>query len=108
MVARRARVCGGLARRSYFSRAGPGSGLPDWGSKMLDAGSHPHCRTTAPDGMPRRARGDAMRACALLPRRGMDNVTFEVDYPHSASTFPNTLARGLPGQAIRMLHLDLD
>jgi len=50
-------------------------------------------------------------------------VTFEVDYPHTDSTFPNTVAlatemfAGLTdeqrykvcrGNAIRMLHLDLD
>jgi predicted TIM-barrel fold metal-dependent hydrolase len=54
---------------------------------------------------------------------GEDNVTFEVDYPHTDSTFPNTVAlaremfAGLTdeqrykvcrGNAIRMLHLDLD
>jgi predicted TIM-barrel fold metal-dependent hydrolase len=52
---------------------------------------------------------------------GEDNVTFEVDYPHTDSTFPNTVAlaremfAGLTdeqrykvcrGNAIRMLHLD--
>jgi predicted TIM-barrel fold metal-dependent hydrolase len=54
---------------------------------------------------------------------GEDNVTFEVDYPHTDSTFPNTVAlaremfAGLTdeqrykvcrGNAIRMLHLDQD
>src|SRR5882757_605585 len=54
---------------------------------------------------------------------GEDNVTFEVDYPHTDSTFPNTvpLAKEMladlteeqrykvcRGNAIRMLHLDLD
>ena len=54
---------------------------------------------------------------------GADNVTFETDYPHTDSTWPNTLevATGLMqgvaegdvykimrGNAIRMLHLDLD
>jgi predicted TIM-barrel fold metal-dependent hydrolase len=54
---------------------------------------------------------------------GEDNVTFEVDYPHTDSTFPDTVAlatemfAGLTdeqrykvcrGNAIRMLHLDLD
>ena len=54
---------------------------------------------------------------------GEDNVTFEVDYPHTDSTFPNTVAlaremfAGLSdeqrykvcrGNAIRMLHLDQD
>jgi len=54
---------------------------------------------------------------------GEDNVTFEVDYPHTDSTFPEThelakeMMAGLTseqvykicrGNAIRMLHLDLD
>src|SRR3954465_2750628 len=58
-----------------------------------------------------------------LHRIGVDNVTFETDYPHTDSTWPNTLevARemmgALPadvvykivrGNAIRMLGLDLD
>jgi predicted TIM-barrel fold metal-dependent hydrolase len=58
-----------------------------------------------------------------LHRIGVDNVTFETDYPHGDSTWPHTLdiAReifaGLPqeavtkivrGNAIRMLGLDLD
>ena len=53
---------------------------------------------------------------------GVDNVTYESDYPHSDSTFPNTAkiaeeqTRGLPddvvykvirGNAIEMLSLDL-
>ncbi len=54
---------------------------------------------------------------------GVDNITFETDYPHTDSTWPNTLEvatglmEGVPdeavykimrGNAIRMLHLDLD
>ncbi len=54
---------------------------------------------------------------------GEDNVTFEVDYPHTDSTFPDTVALATQmfasltdnqrykvcrGNAIRMLHLDLD
>jgi len=54
---------------------------------------------------------------------GIDNITFETDYPHSDSTWPDTkeVAEGLVaglddetiykiirGNAIRMLHLDLD
>ena len=54
---------------------------------------------------------------------GVDNITFETDYPHSDSTWPHTkeiaekLTKGLDdetiyklmrGNAIRMLHLDLD
>jgi hypothetical protein len=54
---------------------------------------------------------------------GVDNTTFETDYPHSDSTWPETrevaerLTAGLDddtiyklmrGNAIRMLHLDLD
>jgi predicted TIM-barrel fold metal-dependent hydrolase len=54
---------------------------------------------------------------------GEDNVTFETDYPHTDSTWPDTkavaegLVEGLTdeqiykvmrGNAIRMLHLDLD
>ncbi|HYI63005.1 MAG TPA: amidohydrolase family protein [Acidimicrobiales bacterium] len=54
---------------------------------------------------------------------GVDNVTFETDYPHTDSTWPHTreIATGLMeglddeavykimrGNAIRMLHLDLD
>jgi predicted TIM-barrel fold metal-dependent hydrolase len=54
---------------------------------------------------------------------GVDNVTFETDYPHSDSTWPHTkeiaerLTKGLDdetiyklmrGNAIRMLHLDID
>lgn len=54
---------------------------------------------------------------------GEDNVTFEVDYPHTDSTYPDTLALAAEmfasltdeqaykvsrGNAIRMLHLDLD
>jgi predicted TIM-barrel fold metal-dependent hydrolase len=58
-----------------------------------------------------------------LANVGVDNVTFEVDYPHSDSTWPNSrrtaerIMAGLPddviyklvrGNAIRMLSLDLD
>jgi len=58
-----------------------------------------------------------------LDRIGVDNVTFETDYPHTDSTWPDTKAiatkmvEGLPddvvykimrGNAIRMLSLDLD
>ncbi|CAN5513871.1 amidohydrolase family protein [soil metagenome] len=54
---------------------------------------------------------------------GVDNITFETDYPHTDSTWPHTLEvatglmEGVPeeavytimrGNAIRMLHLDLD
>ena len=54
---------------------------------------------------------------------GVDNITFETDYPHSDSTWPHTKAvaekmfAGLSdedtykivrGNAIRMLHLDFD
>jgi predicted TIM-barrel fold metal-dependent hydrolase len=60
---------------------------------------------------------------ASLAEIGEDNVTFETDYPHTDSTWPDTLAvahelfAGLPqatvdkivrGNAIRMLSLDLD
>jgi len=56
-----------------------------------------------------------------LDEVGVDNITFETDYPHTDSTWPNTkavaegLMAGLPddavykimrGNAIRMLHLD--
>ena len=58
-----------------------------------------------------------------LDECGVDNVTFEVDYPHSDSTWPNTKAvaeelfsslddettyKLVRGNAIRMLSLDLD
>jgi predicted TIM-barrel fold metal-dependent hydrolase len=58
-----------------------------------------------------------------LDEVGVDNITFEVDYPHSDSTWPNTKAvaeelfaelddeatyKIVRGNAIRMLHLDLD
>jgi predicted TIM-barrel fold metal-dependent hydrolase len=58
-----------------------------------------------------------------LDEVGVDNITFETDYPHSDSTWPDTKAiaeemfAGLPdeavykicrGNAIRMLELDLD
>ena len=58
-----------------------------------------------------------------LEKVGVDNVTFETDYPHTDSTWPHTLEvaekmfAGLDdeaiykiarGNAIRMLHLDLD
>jgi predicted TIM-barrel fold metal-dependent hydrolase len=58
-----------------------------------------------------------------LHRIGVDNVTFETDYPHTDSTWPHTkkiateMVDGLPddvvykimrGNAIRMLGLDLD
>ena len=58
-----------------------------------------------------------------LHRIGVDNVTFETDYPHTDSTWPHTLEVAqammgdLPadvvykivrGNAIRMLGLDLD
>jgi len=58
-----------------------------------------------------------------LERVGIDNVTFETDYPHSDSTWPETKEVGerhvagldeettykiIRGNAIRMLHLDLD
>ena len=57
-----------------------------------------------------------------LERVGLDNITFETDYPHTDSTWPDTKAiaedmmAGLPdeairkivrGNAIRMLDLDL-
>jgi predicted TIM-barrel fold metal-dependent hydrolase len=57
-----------------------------------------------------------------LDRVGVDNITFETDYPHTDSTWPNTkevaekMMAGLPddairkivrGNAIRMLQLDL-
>ncbi len=58
-----------------------------------------------------------------LDRVGVDNITFETDYPHTDSTWPNTrevaekMMSGLPddairkivrGNAIRMLQLDLE
>ena len=58
-----------------------------------------------------------------IERVGVDNTTFETDYPHTDSTWPDTkqvaeeLMKGLPddvvykvmrGNAIRMLELDLD
>jgi len=58
-----------------------------------------------------------------LARVGVDNVTFETDYPHTDSTWPNTKAIAIDlmghlptdviykltrGNAIRMLGLDLD
>ena len=58
-----------------------------------------------------------------LEQVGVDNITFETDYPHTDSTWPNTLAVAedmmghLPqdvvdkivrGNAIRMLGLELD
>jgi predicted TIM-barrel fold metal-dependent hydrolase len=58
-----------------------------------------------------------------LERVGVDNVTFETDYPHTDSTWPDTLAvaeemmadltdeeayKIVRGNAIRMLQLDLD
>jgi predicted TIM-barrel fold metal-dependent hydrolase len=58
-----------------------------------------------------------------LDKVGLDNITFETDYPHTDSTWPNTkqvaeeMMRGLTeeqvykvvrGNAIRMLQLDLD
>jgi predicted TIM-barrel fold metal-dependent hydrolase len=58
-----------------------------------------------------------------LDRVGVDNITFETDYPHTDSTWPHSkevaeeLTEGLPddavykimrGNAIRMLQLDLD
>jgi len=58
-----------------------------------------------------------------LHRIGVDNVTFETDYPHTDTTWPNTLEvatkmmghlpedvqyKMLRGNAIRMLHLDID
>ena len=57
-----------------------------------------------------------------LDRVGVDNITFETDYPHTDSTWPHSkqvaeeLTAGLPddavykimrGNAIRMLQLDL-
>ncbi|HEX7131252.1 MAG TPA: amidohydrolase family protein, partial [Iamia sp.] len=59
----------------------------------------------------------------MIERVGPDNITFETDYPHTDSTWPDTkeiatgFMRGLPeesvykimrGNAIRMLSLDLD
>jgi predicted TIM-barrel fold metal-dependent hydrolase len=59
---------------------------------------------------------------ASLDEVGVDNITFETDYPHTDSTWPDTfeiateMFAGLPddavrkivrGNAIRMLHLDL-
>jgi predicted TIM-barrel fold metal-dependent hydrolase len=58
-----------------------------------------------------------------LHRVGVDNVTFETDYPHSDSTWPDTkevaekmfadlddetIYKIVRGNAIRMLSLDLD
>jgi predicted TIM-barrel fold metal-dependent hydrolase len=58
-----------------------------------------------------------------LDRVGIDNITFETDYPHTDSTWPNTRAvaeemmagltdeqiyKIIRGNAIRMLDLDLD
>ena len=58
-----------------------------------------------------------------LEEVGVDNITFETDYPHSDSTWPNTKAvaekmfaelsdedtyKIVRGNAIRMLHLDFD
>ena len=58
-----------------------------------------------------------------LHRVGVDNVTFETDYPHTDTTWPHTLEvatamvdhlpadvqyKVLRGNAIRMLHLDID
>jgi predicted TIM-barrel fold metal-dependent hydrolase len=57
-----------------------------------------------------------------LDRVGVDNITFETDYPHTDSTWPNTLEvandlmghldpevqyKILRGNAIRMLSLDI-
>jgi predicted TIM-barrel fold metal-dependent hydrolase len=57
-----------------------------------------------------------------LERVGVDNITFETDYPHTDTTWPNTLEvatammghlppevqyKILRGNAIRMLHLDI-
>ena len=54
---------------------------------------------------------------------GEDNITFETDYPHTDSTWPETkqvaekmvegltdeqIYKAMRGNAIRMLHLDLD
>jgi predicted TIM-barrel fold metal-dependent hydrolase len=54
---------------------------------------------------------------------GEDNITFETDYPHTDSTWPDTKAvaeklvdgltdeqiyKAMRGNAIRMLNLDLD
>jgi len=58
-----------------------------------------------------------------LHRVGVDNITFETDYPHTDTTWPHTLDvatemmghlppdvqyKILRGNAIRMLHLDID
>ncbi len=58
-----------------------------------------------------------------LDRVGIDNITFETDYPHTDSTWPDTkrvaetmmadlsdeqVYKIVRGNAIRMLHLDLD
>jgi hypothetical protein len=58
-----------------------------------------------------------------LDEIGVDNVTFETDYPHGDSTWPNTRAiaeamcasldeetvyKLMRGNAIKMLSLDLD
>jgi predicted TIM-barrel fold metal-dependent hydrolase len=58
-----------------------------------------------------------------LDRVGVNNITFETDYPHTDSTWPHTkklaeeMTRGLDdetiwkimrGNAIKMLHLDLE
>ncbi len=60
---------------------------------------------------------------ASLDEVGVDNITFETDYPHTDSTWPDTfeiataMFAGLDdgdvrkivrGNAIRMLHLDLE
>ena len=62
-------------------------------------------------------------ASKSLDEVGVDNITFETDYPHTDSTWPHTkkvaeeMMAGLDdesvykivrGNAIRMLHLDLD
>ena len=60
---------------------------------------------------------------ASLSEVGVDNITFETDYPHTDSTWPDTkeiaselladldddaVRKIVRGNAIRMLHLDLD
>ena len=66
---------------------------------------------------------DEQHGLESLESVGVDNITFETDYPHSDSTWPHTkeiaekLTKDLDdetvyklmrGNAIRMLHLDLD
>ena len=86
------------------------------------ATSSPSRRRPTTTGRSSAASSATTTASTSLDEVGVDNITFETDYPHTDSTWPHTkkvaeeLMAGVAddivykimrGNAIRMLHLDL-